>query len=51
VLSSMLFRVKPHDRVSPVAIAILLIIVALIGCLIPGRRAVRIDPMKALRSE
>jgi predicted permease len=51
VLSSMLFGVKPHDRVIPVTIAILLIIVALIGCLIPGRRAVRIDPMKALRLE
>ena len=51
VLTSMLFGVKPHDRVTPAAIAILLTGVALIGCLIPGRRAVRIDPMKALRSE
>ena len=51
VLSSMLFGVAPHDRVTPAAIAILLTVVALIGCLIPGRRAVSIDPMKALRSE
>ena len=51
VLTSMLYGVSPHDRVAPAAIAILLITVALIGCLIPGQRAVRIDPMKALRSE
>lgn len=51
VLSNMLFGVPPHDRGTPAAIAILLISVALIGCLVPGRRAVRIDPMKALRSE
>jgi len=51
VLSSMLFGVPPHDRVTSAAIAILLTVVALIGCLIPGRRAVSIDPMKALRSE
>jgi putative ABC transport system permease protein len=51
VLSSMLFGVTSHDRATPVAIAFLLTIVALIGCLIPGRRAIRIDPMEALRSE
>ncbi|QNI37574.1 ABC transporter permease [Edaphobacter albus] len=51
VLSSMLFGVKPHDWVTPTTIAFLLAIVALVGCLIPGRRAVRIDPMQALRSE
>jgi predicted permease len=51
VLTSMLYGVSPHDRVAPAAIAILLTAMALIGCLIPGRRAVRIDPMKALRSE
>jgi ABC-type antimicrobial peptide transport system permease subunit len=51
VLTSMLYGVSPHDRVAPAAIAILFTAMALIGCLIPGRRAVRIDPMKALRSE
>lgn len=51
VLSSMLFGVAAHDRIIPAAIAFLLILVALAGCLIPGRRAVRIDPMEALRSE
>ena len=51
LLSSMLFGVTSHDRVTLASIALLLTIVALIGCLIPGRRAIRIDPMKALRSE
>lgn len=51
VLSNMLFGVKPHDWITSTTIACLLTVVALVGCLIPGRRAVRIDPMQALRSE
>jgi ABC-type antimicrobial peptide transport system permease subunit len=51
VLSNMLFAVEPNDRPTLVAIALLLGLVALIGCVIPGRRATRIDPIKALRAE
>jgi putative ABC transport system permease protein len=51
MLSSVLFGVAPHDSTTSAVIAVLLTTVALIGCLIPGRRAVRVDPMMALRSE
>jgi predicted permease len=51
LLSSMLYGVATHDRVTTLAIALLLAAVAFIGCLIPSRRAVRIDPMVALRHE
>jgi ABC-type antimicrobial peptide transport system permease subunit len=51
LLANMLFGIKPDDPLTLIAIAILLGCMALIGCAIPARRAVRIDPMKALRTE
>jgi predicted permease len=51
LLASMLFAVKPNDLLTLASIAILLVSVALIGCSIPARRAIGIDPMKALRAE
>ena len=51
VLTNLLFAVGPNDRLTFLGIAALLLLVALIGCLIPARRAVRVDPMKALRTE
>ena len=51
VLASMLFGIKPNDPGTFTAIAVLLGLVALIGCAIPARRAVQVDPMKALRTE
>jgi putative ABC transport system permease protein len=50
-LAKMLFGIKPDDPGTFVAIAILFLIVALLGCVIPARRAVKVDPMIALRTE
>jgi putative ABC transport system permease protein len=50
-LTHMLFAVRPDDPVTFAWIAALLFVVALVGCLVPGRRAVNVDPMKALRME
>jgi predicted permease len=50
-LANMLFTIKPHDPLTLGAIAIVLVIVALIGCIIPARNAIRVDPIKALRTE
>ncbi|HEY9428522.1 MAG TPA: ABC transporter permease [Gemmatimonadaceae bacterium] len=51
LLSSLLYGVTPRDALSFVAAAIALIVTALAACYIPARRATRIDPMTALRSE
>jgi predicted permease len=50
-LQSLLYNVRPTDPWTFVAIAILLVSVAAVGCYLPARRAMRADPMVALRHE
>lgn len=51
VLKSQLVGVSAADPVSLTAAMGILVVVAALGCLIPARRAVRIDPVVALRRE
>jgi predicted permease len=50
-IESMLYGVKPIDGVTFACVAALLLVVALAACWIPARRAMRVDPMVALRYE
>jgi len=51
LLKSMLVQVSPADPVTLLAASAVLISAALLGCLIPARRAMRVDPVVALRNE
>jgi macrolide transport system ATP-binding/permease protein len=51
VLSSMLFGLSAHDPVAFISVPIFLLVVALIASYVPARRAMRVEPVVALRYE
>jgi ABC-type antimicrobial peptide transport system permease subunit len=50
-LTSLLFDVKPTDPLAYIVVSLLLLGVAVLASYLPARRAARIDPIIALRSE
>jgi putative ABC transport system permease protein len=51
LMKSLLFGVSASDPLTFGSIALLLALVALLACWVPGRRATRVNPIVALRQE
>jgi predicted permease len=51
LLQSLLVQTSPRDPLTILSIALLMILVAVAACLMPARRATRLDPVSALRCE
>ena len=51
LVSSMIFGITPYDPLTFLVVAAVLVAVAFLACFIPARRAMRVDPMIALRYE
>jgi putative ABC transport system permease protein len=51
MLTSLVFSISPRDPLTYVVVPMFLLAIALVACYLPARRAMRVDPLVALRSE
>jgi putative ABC transport system permease protein len=50
LLSTFLYGISPYDPLTFGAVPVVILIVAVVACLVPARRAVKVDPLTALRA-
>jgi putative ABC transport system permease protein len=50
LLSAFLYGLSPHDPLTFVAVPVVIVVVAAVACLVPARRAAKVDPLTALRA-
>jgi putative ABC transport system permease protein len=51
LVKSILYHVRTGDPLTMVVVTAILLVVALVACFLPARRATRVDPLVALRYE
>jgi ABC-type lipoprotein release transport system permease subunit len=51
LLQSLLFEVQPTDPATLIAVAVGLVLLAAVASWLPARRAMRVDPVEALRTQ
>jgi ABC-type antimicrobial peptide transport system permease subunit len=51
LMRTLLFGISPGDSMTFVSVAAFLLLIAIAACIIPARRATRVDPIVALRHE
>ena len=51
LLESLLFEITPTDTATYISISLLLLVISVIACVIPARRAAAVDPVLALKHE
>jgi len=51
LMTTLLFEVTPTDAATLIVVPLTILVVALVACYIPARRATKVDPLVALRYE